>query len=303
MKNLSKLENGVYTATLTPLKENLEVNTDLLVTHCKYLLEQGSQGIALLGTTGEANAFSLEERKAILDATIAGGIPADKLMVGTGCCALPDTIALSQHALEHGVGGLLVLPPFYYKQVEDSGLLSYFEHLLEAIDREKARIYLYHFPKMAGVSFSIPLIQELVKRYPENIVGIKDSSGDFEHMKALINEVPNFQVFAGTEKYLLDILKVGGAGCISATANVTIGLAAQIFQAWKSGEAVEDLQAYLVKVRTSFEGLPFSGALKTYLADLRVNKEWLPIRPPNERLDQQRLNDLKAALIALDFDF
>ena len=121
-------------------------------------------------------------------------------------------------------------------------------------------------------------------------------------MKALINEVPNFQVFAGTEKYLLDILKAGGAGCISATANVTIGLAAQIFQAWKSGEAVEDLQAYLVKVRTSFEGLPFSGALKTFLADLRVNKEWLPIRPPNERLDQQRLNDLKAALIALDFD-
>lgn len=302
MKNHSSLPNGVYSATLTPVTENLEIDHELLSTHCQDLLDKGSQGIALLGTTGEANSFSLSERKAIMESVVKNGIPAAQLMVGTGCCALPESVELSKHALAHGAGGLLILPPFYYKQVDDSGLLSYFEHFIRQVNNDAMRIYLYHFPKMSGLGFSIPLIKQLIKEFPENIVGIKDSSGDINNMKQMVEELPNFQVFPGTEKYLLEMLKFGGAGCISATANATISLAANVFQAWSRGEEADDLQAYLIKVRTSFEGLPFSGALKTYLADLKNDKRWLNVRPPNEKLDLHRLNELKAKLMALDFE-
>ncbi len=296
-----RLSNGVYTATLTPLKKNLRVDYDLLIEHCSWLLDQGSQGIALLGTTGEANSFSLPERQRILEAVIKGGIPSEKLLVGTGCCSLPETVRLTKHALQHGAGGVLVLPPFYYKAIAEKGLRDYFDLLIRKVEEDRLRIYLYHFPKMSGVAFSIPFIQSLVRDYPGIVVGIKDSSGDFDNMKAMVESIPNFQVFAGTEKYLLDILKIGGAGCISATANVTISLAAKVYQSWKAEKSTEDLQAYLVKVRTAFEGLPFSGALKSYLADQGADKRWLAIRPPNELLKKGALEKLKNRLTALEF--
>ena len=301
MKFPSNLPEGVFTAALTPLNEDLSVNYELLVQHCQNLLDQGSNGLALLGTTGEANSFSLSERKQILEKTLAGGIPANKLMVGTGCCALPDTIELSKHALSMGVNGLLVLPPFYYKQVADSGLMHYFEDFIDGVNDDRMRMYLYHFPKMSGLPFSIPFIQQLRSTYPGMITGIKDSSGDVENMRQMIAEIPGFKVFAGTEKYLLDVLRAGGAGCISATANATISLAAQLYAKWKAGEEVESLNAHMVKVRTAFEGLPFTGALKSYLAQEQQNKSWLHVRPPNEKLDEPSLNKLTAALTQLKF--
>ena len=292
----STLPNGVYTATLTPLKKNLSVDYDLLIAHCRWLLDNGCQGIALLGTTGEANAFSLQERRRILEAVVKGGIPSEKLLVGTGCCSLPETVNLTRHALQYGVGGLLVLPPFYYKVIAEKGLRNYFDLFIKKVKDDRLRIYLYHFPKMSGIPFSIPFIQKLTKDYPGIVVGIKDSSGDFENMKAMVKNIPNFQVFAGTEKFLLDILKIGGAGCVSATANVTTPLAAAVYQSWKAGENAENLQAHLVKVRAAFEGLPFSGALKSYLADLKSDSRWLGIRPPNELLEKEVLENLKSRL-------
>ena len=216
------MANGVYTATLTPLKSNNKVDYDLLVQHCKWLIKQGSTGIALLGTTGEATSFSLNERKRILKETIARGIPPKKIMIGTGCSSLADTISLTKHAVDQKVGGILLLPPFYYKQVSQEGLFQYVDSLIQEVNEAKLRIYLYHIPQMSGLPFSIPVIQRLKEKYPKIIVGVKDSSGDFSNMKAMVEQIPNFQVFAGTEKYLLDTLKAGGAGRISATANVTI---------------------------------------------------------------------------------
>ena len=301
MNHSSALPEGVFTAALTPLNEDLSVNYELLVRHCRFLLEQGSKGLALLGTTGEANSFSLAERKEILEKTISGGISASTLMVGTGCCSLPETIALSKHALEAGVGGLLVLPPFYYKQVAESGLMRYFELFIEGVNDDRLRIYLYHFPKMSGLAFSIPFIQKLRVKYPDFITGIKDSSGEVENMKQMIREIPGFKVYAGTERYLLDVLKAGGAGCISATANVTISLAARVYSLWKKGEDTESLNAHMVKVRSAFEGLPFTGALKSWLADVQKNDSWLHVRPPNEKLDETSLSQLKADLSQLNF--
>lgn len=301
MKQTSFLSNGVYTAVLTPIKNDSSVDFDLLIAHCNWLLKNGCTGIALLGTTGEANSFSFNERIEILEKVIAGGIPPKKLMVGTGCCSLPESIELTKHATEAGVGGVLVLPPFFYKQVADSGVFSYFNNLIKGVENEDLRIYLYHFPKMSGLPFSITLLQQLIDKFPQNIVGIKDSSGDFENMKKMVEAFPDFQVFAGTEKYLLDILEIGGAGCISATANATIQLVHKVFQSFSNNENAKAAQEYLTKVRVSFEGLPFSGALKSYMADLNDENRWLGIRPPNELISNQDLSNLNSKLAALDF--
>ncbi len=301
MAKKSTLSNGVYTATLTPLKPNGKVDDDLLIKHCKWLLKNGSTGIALLGTTGEANSFSINERKQILKKVIAGGIPAKKLMVGTGCCALPETIALTKQAVKLGVGGILLLPPYYYKQVSQEGIGQYVEEVIQGVNDSKLHIYLYHIPKMSGVPFSIPLIQQLKEKYPTTIVGIKDSSGDFSNMNAMVEQIPDFQVFAGTEKYLLDILKVGGAGCISATANVTVPLCKEVYRLWKTKKPAVKKNNYLVKVRTSFEGFPFSGALKSYIGAVTDNPKWTTVRLPNEPLPKKDLTTLNKRLAKLKF--
>jgi len=275
----SKLPNGVYTANLTPLKPNGKIDFQLLVAHCKWLLKNGSTGLALLGTTGEATSFSLNERKRILKETIAGGIPAKKIMVGTGCCSLPETVALTKHALSLGVGSILLLPPYYYKQVTQEGIFQYVDSLIQQVQHPSLRIYLYHFPKMSGLAFSIPLIQQLKEKHPKTIV----------------------QVFAGTEKYLLDIIKIGGAGCISATANVTCPMAGEVYKLWKKKKPAKKKNNYMVKVRTSFEGFPFSGALKTYMSHVTDNPKWQTVRLPNEPLSDKAFKKLLGRLDKLKF--
>lgn len=291
---------GVLTANLTPLKADLSVDHEKLVEHCRWLLDHGSDAIAVLGTTGEANSFTVEERMAVLEALIKGGISADKIMLGTGCCAFPDTVKLSKHALAHGVRDLLLLPPFYYKAT-DEGLKAYFKLLLEQIDDPRVRLYLYHIPQMSGVSFSIELTKELASLYPENIVGMKDSSGNWEHMSGIVKEIPGFQMFAGTEKFLLDILKAGGVGCISATANATSARAQEVYQAFVEGKDAESLQAALTEVRKSFEGFVFVSALKAKFADWQDNADWEYMRAPNVPLNQADRDELNARLAAVDF--
>lgn len=286
------LANGVYTANLTPLKKDYSVDFDLLVEHCQYLLENGSTGLAVLGTTGEANSFSLEERKEILEQTVKGGIPADKIMVGTGCCSLPETVELTKHAISLGVGGILLLPPFYYKAVDDSGILLYFEELINAVGQEGLRIYLYHFPKMSGISFSVKIVRKLKDTYPDVIVGMKDSTGDLENTKMYIENFPNMQIFPGTEALLLDGLKAGGAGCISATCNVFSPFAGVVYERHMTGIDAESDQLKLTEKRMVFQGLPFSGALKTYMARVQNDDRWSTVRPPNEAITNEIVDGL-----------
>jgi 4-hydroxy-tetrahydrodipicolinate synthase len=201
-------------------------------------------------------------------------------MLGTGCCSYVDTVRLTRHAVALGIKSILLLPPFYYKQIEDEGLLHYFSRVIEQVGEDDLEIYLYHFPKMTGLHFSSALLEKLLMRYPRNFVGMKDSGGDFNHMKSICKDFPGFKLFAGTEKYLLDVLKLGGAGCISATANVTVTKCMDVYNQWQSAEA-ETLQATLTAQRNIFEGLPFIGILKQYMAHLSGNPQWLHVRPPN----------------------
>ncbi len=289
------LPKGVYVAALTPMNQDLDVDNELLVKHCKSLLDRGAQGLAILGTTGEANSFSIRERKQILEVLKNSGVPADLLMVGTGCCSAIDTIDLSKHALDLGVKNILLLPPFYYKQINDAGLFDYFKMVINKIADPDLQIYLYHFPKMTGVSFSMDLVDKLISLYPKNIVGMKDSSGDVNHMRDICSQFPGFRLFAGTERYLLQVLQMGGAGCISATANVTIKDCVALYDMWPSKNAGE-LQEQLSKQRDKFEGMPFVGILKQYIAHTTENHQWLNLRPPNSLVNQASLEYVLAEL-------
>ena len=296
----STLSDGVFTANLTPLKSDLSVDHDALITHCKWLLSQGGNGIALLGTTGEANSFTMGERIEMIDKIVECGIPGNKLLVGTGCCAYGDTIRLTKHAVERGAGGILMLPPFYYKQVDDTGLAKYFDLVINGVNDKRLKIYLYHFPKMSAVPFSTPFVKYLIREYPGTVVGMKDSSGDWNHTEEILREFPGFKVYAGTEKLLLRTLRKGGAGCISATANATISMAAQLFQNWHSDRA-DTLQDRLTKVRTAFDGYPFTSALKQMFFKCSNNPIWLNVRPPNSLVDAEGIEILADKLKALDF--
>src|ERR671916_234420 len=212
---------GVFAAVLTPMDGDLAPDHAAFAAHCHRLLAAGCHGLSVFGTTGEANSLSVEERLAALQALVESGVPPEKLLPGTGSCALTDTVRLSQTALEAGTAGALVLPPFYYKGVGDDGLFRFFAEVVERIGDDRLRLYLYHIPQMTGIDLGLPLITRLIDAYPGIVVGTKDSSGDRERIMTLCREFPGFSVLAGTETLLLETLRSGGEGCISPTVNVT----------------------------------------------------------------------------------
>lgn len=280
MKFESNLPNGLFAASLTPLNDDLSVNYEALIKHINWLFEQGANGICLLGTTGEANSFSVDERMAVLDYVVSHGIDPQLLLVGTGTCNLPETIALTRHAVEKGVGGILMLPPFYYKNPSDNGILTYFQRVIDGVDDARLKIYIYHFPKMTGVPFTLPLIEQLVEQFPETIVGMKDSSGDLEGMQKICESIPGFKIYAGSERFLLDNLRCGAPGCISATFNASMRYGAELYKHWQDDHA-DELQSKLSEVRAKFEITAFVSGLKFLFAHWQEEESWLNMRPPN----------------------
>ncbi|MBV8223469.1 MAG: dihydrodipicolinate synthase family protein, partial [Candidatus Eremiobacteraeota bacterium] len=217
---MKHLTTGVNCATLTPMDSDGAACIPLLAAHCRWLLAQGCANVVLLGTTGEANSFSLEERKAILEDLLETGLEPQRLIVGTGCCAIDDTVTLTRHALRCGVDRVLVLPPFYYKNIEDAGLIEAFAKTIDAVGDGRLRLYLYQIPQLTGVAFSAAVIESLLHAYPAIIAGIKDSSGDWEGIRALCFQFgKRMDVLAGSERFLIAALRAGATGCVTATAN------------------------------------------------------------------------------------
>ena len=287
------LPDGVYAASLTPQREDRSVDHEALAAHARWLLDNGCDGIVLMGTTGEANSFDVVERMDVLDAVLEAGLPAHRLMVGTGCCAVPDSVTLTRHAVSREVGGVLMLPPFYYKNVHDEGVFAAFDQVIQQVGEAALKVYLYHFPQMSAVPFTPELVGRLLEAYPETIAGMKDSSGDWVHMNDMVETFPVLRIFAGTERFLLDILEIGGAGCITATTNVTCPLAGQVFARWQSDEA-RSLQHRLTELRATIEAYPAIPALKRIMAEQTGRAEWLNLRPPMTPLTE----DEAAALLA-----
>ena len=291
---------GVYAAALTPMKDDLSPDLPALVRHYKWLLANGCDGLAPLGTTGEANSFSVDERLAIIDALGASGIAMAKTIVGTGSCAIPDSVRLTKRVLEAGGRDVLVLPPFYYKKVSEDGLFASFAETIARVGDERLRLYVYQFPQMTGLDLSLDLIERLIKAFPRTVVGIKDSSGNWANMAAMCKRFPGFEVFPGSERFLLAGLRAGGVGCISATTNLTAPMAAKVFAQWKGADA-DRLQAELTAVREVLEGFPAIAALKAVLARHSGHGAWRNIRPPLARLDEAQARDLFAKLAATSF--
>jgi 4-hydroxy-tetrahydrodipicolinate synthase len=232
---------------------------------------------------------------------IAGGISPGVLMPGTGCCALPDTVTLTRHAVEHDCMGVLLLPPFYYKGVSDDGLYAGIAELIQRVADKRLRVYLYHIPPMAGIGFSLGLIARLLKSFPGVVVGIKDSSGDWKNTQALLQEFPGFEVFPGSETYLLDGLRLGGAGCISATANINVAAMRALIDVWKT-PAADAMQQQLTALRAAVQKFPMVPANKAILARLQGSPEWNVVRPPLVSLSSEAQSQLFSAVEALHFE-
>lgn len=292
---------GVIAAALTPMDRDLNVDQEAFAAHCRRLLDAGCHGLGIFGTTGEANSLSVEERIPALVALLEDGIPGEKLLPGTGSCALTDAVRLSRTALEVGVGGVLILPPFYYTGVGDDGVFRFFAELIERIGDDRLRVYLYHIPQMTGVGFSLPLIERLLEAYPGVVVGTKDSSGDRERIRTACKEFPGFSVFAGTERYLLDTLRWGGAGCISATVNVTSSLAREVYDAHAAAQEDADmLQERLTELRATIEAYPLIPGLKHLMQHHTSEENWSNLRPPLVGLSEKQAYDLLARLPVVD---
>ena len=273
---------GIFAAVLTPFDESGAPDSAALALHCRWLLRNGCDGLSVLGTTGEGNSLSVEERLALLERLVSDGIPARVLLPGTGCCAIPDTVRLTKRAVQLGTPAVLMLPPFYYKNVSEDGLLAAYAEVLERVSDSRLRVYLYHFPQMSGVSVTPALIELLLTRYPDSVAGMKDSSGEFVNMAENAKRFPGFDVFSGSDELLLPLLRAGGAGCITAVANVAASVAAQVYAAWRTGDeaAAEQAQTRLTAIRKEFLPYPLSASLKEIVARNTGRARWRILRPP-----------------------
>jgi 4-hydroxy-tetrahydrodipicolinate synthase len=276
---LTDIAAGAWTASLTPLNDDLSVDLGAYLSHVRWLLAQGSAGVAALGTTGEANSFFVTERLALIKALGGAGLPTDRIIVGTGCCAMPDTIALTRAVLEAGYTNVMILPPFYYKGVSDEGVFRAFAHVIEAVNDPRLRVLIYDFPLQTGLKISVELLARLEAAFRGTVVGVKNSSGEWAAMEATAKQLPNFQVFAGTEQFLLHTLRAGGPGCISATANVTVAALADLYAHWRD-DGADARQEKITTTRLMLQQFPAIPALKEIMAHATGRPQWKRLRPP-----------------------
>jgi len=266
---------GVIAAIPTPITEDGEPDHKIFVRVARHLLDNGCDGLNVLGTTGEATSFSLAQRKGLMDAVKASGLPLERMMVGTGAAAVADAMALTRHAAEHGFAGALVLPPFYYKNVDDSGVFAYIAQIAAATAQSAIPIYLYHFPALSGVRYDAPLVEELMRAFPSRIAGLKDSSGDMDYARRMAALSPELSVFPSTEACLGEARTGLFAGCISATANLT---SADCALAFHRGD--EAALARAIAGRKAFDGKPLIPSIKAMLAERLGEPLLARVMPP-----------------------
>jgi 4-hydroxy-tetrahydrodipicolinate synthase len=291
---------GVLVPVLTPFTAAGAPDAGRFITFCRFLLDQGADGLAIFGTTSEANSMSAGERMELLDRLIAAGIPAAKLMPGAGACSVTEAAAVARHAIGHGVGGVLMLPPFYYKGMNDDGLFAFFAGVIDRVGSAALRIYLYHIPPQTVLGLSLDLVGRLIKAYPETVVGLKDSSGDWNNTAALLDRYKGFAVFPGSEVFLLDGLRHGAVGCITASGNVNVPGIRKVYENWRGPDA-DRLQAEITTVRKTIQAYPMVPALKRIVAHFHNDPAWASVRPPMVPLGEAQSQALLADLAKIGF--
>lgn len=293
-------ERRVFAPVVTPFTANLAIDTSRFVTFCRWLIGQGA-GLAVFGTNSEANSLSLAERRRLLDTLVERGIDGQQLLPGTGACALPDAIDMTAHAVSLGCHGVLMLPPFFYKGVSDDGLFRYYAEIIEAVGSSQLRVLLYHIPQFTGVPIGLDLMARLIAAYPDTVVGIKDSSGDWANTQAMLERFPGFRVYPASEALMERALPLGAAGCISATANIQPGAIAALLRDWdKEGASVR--QPQVSAVRAVAQRPAMIAALKHVVAHFMDDTAWRTVRPPLTALSDAEGTALIADLRALGFE-
>ena len=298
MSKVKRIE-GVLSPVITPFRKDYAPDEERFVRHCRWLLKSGCAGLAIFGTNSEANSMSVAEKRRLLEALVKGGVSPSTLMPGTGHCALTDSIELTRAAVELGCAGVLMLPPFYYKGVSDEGLYRNFAEVIERVGDERLQLYLYHIPPVSQVAITLGLIERLLSKYPGIVAGVKDSSGDWSNTKAMLDAFAKegFDVFAGSEVFLLDNMRHGGKGCITATGNVNPGAIDRLYKNWRSPEA-DKLQAGISATRKIVQKQPMIPALKAIVAHYGNDALWKTCRPPLVELtraqEEELIRDLKS---------
>ena len=293
---------GVLAPVLTPFDAQLAIDGTRFIAHCRWLVAQGA-GLAIFGTNSEAASIAVPERLALTEQLVAAGVPAARLMPGTGACALSDAVELTRQASRIGAAGALMLPPFFFKGVSDDGLFAYYAEVIERVGSGCAPIYLYHIPQVSQVPITLELIERLLKRYPGVVAGAKDSSGDWANAKAMIDNFAGsgFDVFPASESLMSRSMPIGGAGCISATANLNPGGIRALIEGWNGPQAVQ-LQTQADTVRKIFQAAPMIPAMKYTVGHFANDPRWRTVRPPLVALPEAAGRDLLAQLDAAGFD-
>ena len=278
--------SGLWPALLHPLQEGGEIDTGLAVAHAKAQLAAGCDGVTLFGTTGEGPAFSVAERNALLDAMLAAGVRPDQLVVTISAMAPGDAISLGRHALERGVQRQMLMPPFYFKQPRDAGIVEAVSAVVRGMGSDTLRLVLYHFPAISTAGFTHAAIAELIKRHPLQVVGIKDSTGDLEHTLGLVKAFPQLSVLVGAEPHVAPVMLAGGAGTICGLSNAAPGLMRRIVSAPAHVSADDaQLMTQLLALHAVKPGMPFVPVYKTIMAEQSGNAGWLGVRAPLSPLE------------------
>jgi len=285
----------LYVPAITPFNDDLSPDAGRFVANCKALLADGADGLAPFGTTSEANSMSVGERMDMLDALLDSGVSADRLIPGTGCSALTDSIALTRHAVSRGCLGTLTLPPFYYKGVSEGGLVDSYTAIIDAVGDSRLKIYLYHIPQMSGVPITLMLIEKLLARHPGVFVGLKDSSGNWDNTNATIKAFPELDVYSASEALIPQNVAAGGAGCISASANVNSRNIVALMRALGTPQEAA-IAAGVTEVRKIFEGLPLIPAIKAATARRHNDPSYAIVRPPFIKLPDDHAAQLERAV-------
>ena len=294
------LYGGVNAAVLTAMRPDLSIDLDLMAAHCRWLLANGCNGLGVLGTTGEANSLGVSERLALMEGLVERGIPAARMLPGCGLPAIPDTVLMARRAGELGARGVLVLPPFFYKNPSEDGLFAYYSEIIQRVGGALA-LYFYHFPAQSAVPITVGLIERLLRAHPGAMRGIKDSTGDWSNTKSYIDAfaADGFEVYCGDDSHLLQNLQAGGAGSISAASNVSAATNAAVYAAWQSDPAAaEAAQTRLSALRSAVAGPTLIPNLKSLVARHTGDPAWETIRPPHPVLTAEQKTKLFAAFDA-----
>jgi 4-hydroxy-tetrahydrodipicolinate synthase len=308
MQSAGQRIRGVLAPVATPFKPDLLPDRERFIAHCRWLVSQNC-GLAPFGTTSEANSMSAKERMTLLDALVAAGIDPLRMMPGTGCCSIPETVELTAHAVKRGCAGVLMLPPFYYKNVNEEGLYRYFSEVVQRIGDHRLRIYLYHIPTVAIVGITPNLVRRLRKAFPNAIAGMKDSSGDWNNTKTFLRAFARhgFDIFVGSESFLLANLREGGRGTISATANVNPAAIYELYTRWNTTDDTgyaDRQQSELSLLRDVLAGKSWPSmiaAIKQAIAIYRNDPEWIRVRPPLVELTREQAKLLAEQLTEISF--